>query len=237
MLLAFFANARPQLMVQHLTSVVSIGLGPRAATDLTLARNACVALQRLNGASSASSAVGAPAASGVQAHPSTMLAAATLSTIYKMLRAVVLNPIVSQNWYPAAEQAIGALFALHPEPEVFIGALIKEMAQKALSSNNSSSNNSESAKERKGDEDEEDAEMDAESKGDDASSVGSADGKQAARCGNAENLARALFVLGHSAIKVLVQLENVEKDIKRLKNKTKKPTGSTDCVHNSQLAA
>ena len=49
LLLGMLASAQPQLIAQQLPALVSVGLGPRAAStgNFMLARAACVALQRI----------------------------------------------------------------------------------------------------------------------------------------------------------------------------------------------
>lgn len=127
-LLTMMANSKPSIIMEKLSLVVSVGLGPRAKHHQLLARAACQALQRGCKGSN--------------------LGAKNVSTIVAKLVAIILNdqhvhPVTgdardARNWYSAAEQAVNAIFALHRHPDVLCARVVATLASRALGSEVSS---------------------------------------------------------------------------------------------------
>lgn len=103
------AKTTPDILSAHLQDIIDIGFGRWAKVEPLLARTACIALERLS------------------EPDKTKLLSNYGSKIFGMLERVVLGFGLHGNvWYPAAENAINAIYALHPTPEIIAADLVKK---------------------------------------------------------------------------------------------------------------
>jgi hypothetical protein len=109
-ILTMAAKGNPSIITSKLDSLLRHGLGPRARDDALMARYTCIALQRIAlGGERQKLEVGSPVF-------------AALTWLVKS------SPLPDESWYSAAEQAVNAIYALHPTPEGVCAGLVKEMA-------------------------------------------------------------------------------------------------------------
>ncbi|CAM6100082.1 unnamed protein product [Calypogeia fissa] len=108
--LCMAAKSTPQILSTHLQNILDIGFGRWAKDDVLLARSACIALQRLPVKDRAVFRGGHKLFS-------------TLSNL------IVGRGLSEACWYSASEQAINAIYALHPAPESFSSGLLVKLAQ------------------------------------------------------------------------------------------------------------
>jgi condensin complex subunit 1 len=131
--LTMAANALPEVIVSHLPALLQVGFGPRAKEHTSFTRNVCAALQKVVAARQKETR---EATSRIAEK---MLGKAEVDDICEKLLALLQTPAVSfdangravhdEAWYPAAEQAVGALFCLHAQPETVCGELLKSLAR------------------------------------------------------------------------------------------------------------
>jgi hypothetical protein len=109
-ILTMAAKGNPSIITSKLDSLLRHGLGPRARDDALMARYTCIALQRIAlGGEQQKVEVGSPVF-------------AALTWLVKS------SPLPDESWYSAAEQAVNAIYALHPTPGGVCAGLVKEMA-------------------------------------------------------------------------------------------------------------
>lgn len=108
--LSMVANARPQTVQDNLNLLVSLGLGVRWRQDEEVARYACVALQKL-------------------ARGGSELRLPASHTLVQQLAMLLRTPSASpRRWFPAAEQAANAVYALADRPDVVCGEAVRHWA-------------------------------------------------------------------------------------------------------------
>ncbi|KAG0630533.1 hypothetical protein M758_1G185600, partial [Ceratodon purpureus] len=109
-ILCMAAKSQPRIISSHLQSVMDIGLGRRAREDPLLARYACIALQRLS--------------------DSDRVSLGSSHKIFSILSSLIIGPgLPEEGWYSAAEQAINAIYALHPTPEKYASGLLLKFSK------------------------------------------------------------------------------------------------------------
>lgn len=105
-ILTMAAQAQPTILTPYLRPILDLGLGSKAREDPLLARYACVALQRLPEE--------VRAAMGKQ------------HRVFQSLQEILTDsPLPESGWYSAAEQAVKALYALHPTPEKLCASILR----------------------------------------------------------------------------------------------------------------
>nr|ATG70746.1 binding [Hesperocyparis bakeri] len=105
--LCMAAKSSPKVLSSHLLNIIDIGFGRWAKEDPLLARTACIALQRLSEEDRGSL---------ITRH----------SRVFNSLKSLLVGQgLTEQSWYSAAEQAINAIYTLHPKPEMFLADIIK----------------------------------------------------------------------------------------------------------------
>ncbi|XP_024390641.1 condensin-1 complex subunit CAP-D2 isoform X6 [Physcomitrium patens] len=108
--LCMAARSKPQILSSQLKSMICICLSRRAGEDSLIARYACIALQRLSDADR------------VGLGPN--------HKIFSVLASLIIGPGLSEEvWYSAAEQAINAIYALHPTPEKLVSGLLLQFCK------------------------------------------------------------------------------------------------------------
>ncbi|KAJ8481937.1 hypothetical protein ONZ45_g15130 [Pleurotus djamor] len=215
-IIGMLALAKRAVVTDHVDTILKVGLGRLGKVlDLTLARYSCVALQRLNG--SAKKVKGSLQDKTLRLEMD--------NAIFQKLQSFIQAPCRSKEWFGLAEQIINTIYALGDHPDTLCSAIIKHLARQALSkpSSQQAPNDAEDSNmEQPGNEKDPDA-MDE----DEASKSDPADHTQGASqnpdqhskdTGDAFELAKLLFVVGHVAIKQIAFLELVEREWKRQKD-------------------
>eukprot|EP00898_Chlorokybus_atmophyticus_P002805 jgi/Chlat1/3525/Chrsp23S03800 len=111
MVLSMAAVAEPSIVKEQLHPLLAAGFGPLSREDPHVARYACVALQRVTGAGEAPSPL-------AENH-------AAFGALSKLL---LDKHLPDSHWYGAAEQAVKAIYALHPHPEALSTAVLQHLA-------------------------------------------------------------------------------------------------------------
>ncbi|XP_024543850.1 condensin complex subunit 1 isoform X1 [Selaginella moellendorffii] len=112
-LLCMIAKASPKVFSSRIQNVVDIGFGRWAKQESLLARFACLALQRLT------------IEDKQQLQPG--------HKVFSILASLISDQLLPDEiWYSAAEQAISAIYVIHPVPEAFMSALMLKFLDAAL---------------------------------------------------------------------------------------------------------
>ncbi|KAK2461131.1 hypothetical protein APHAL10511_006658 [Amanita phalloides] len=208
-ILGMIALAKRNVLTDHVDVMLKVGLGSWGKADLGLARFTCVALQRLNG--SAKKVKGSLLDKTLRIEMD--------NPIFRKLHEAIEQPCRSREWFGLAEQIINTVYALGEHPDVFCNDLIKKLTVKAFTRRQKSvpprTQDEENVQDKDPDAMEED-EPEEPSQAENLTQGSSAgDDKD---FGDALELSQLLFVVGHVAIKHIVYLELVERELKRQKD-------------------
>ncbi|KAK9148479.1 hypothetical protein Scep_007236 [Stephania cephalantha] len=117
-ILCMAAKSSPRILGSHLLDIIDIGFGRWAKEEPLLARAACIALQRLSKEDKEKLVLG----SG--------------SRVFGILKSLISGFWLPENiWYAAADKAIGALYYIHPTPEIFATDVVKSSFSSIFDSN------------------------------------------------------------------------------------------------------
>ncbi|EMD38787.1 hypothetical protein CERSUDRAFT_133306 [Gelatoporia subvermispora B] len=208
-ILGMLALARRSVVAERVDTLVKVGLGRLGKADLTLARYTCVALQRLNG--SAKKVKGSLTDKSLRLEMD--------SSLFRKLQDAIEHPCRSREWFGMAEQAINTVYALANRPDILCDSLIKNLTKRAFTRQVRPT----TPQPRDEDAMDEDAPESAEVVEDGSVPVSTQASTQASTesdkdVGDAFALSQLLFVVGHVAIKQIVYLELVERELKRQKH-------------------
>ncbi|KAL2633859.1 hypothetical protein R1flu_005338 [Riccia fluitans] len=108
--LCMAAKSNPTVLRSHVQNILDVGFGRWASADVLLARYSCIALQRLS----------VEDRSSIKAS----------HKIFTILSNLITGPGLPEScWYSAAEQALNAIYELHPMPEAFTSALLLKFSR------------------------------------------------------------------------------------------------------------
>ncbi|KIP06713.1 hypothetical protein PHLGIDRAFT_106688 [Phlebiopsis gigantea 11061_1 CR5-6] len=208
-ILGMLALAKRSVVADRVDVLVKIGLGRLGQADLTLARYTCVAIQRLNGS--------AKKVKGSLLDKSIRLELG--NPLFKKLQDAIEQPCRHKDWFGMAEQAINTVYALAERPDIFCDTLIKNLSRRAFGTK--------PPKEKKVSTPVEDAEQDAMAVDDENPAaeedrsekpVSQGVNDEDKDVGDVFELSQLLFIVGHVAVKHIVFLELVEREMKRQKH-------------------
>jgi condensin complex subunit 1 len=253
--LSMLANTDPSIVKNQLNILVKIGLGPRAYRDPTLAKWTCIALQKLSNRTTTSSPSTATTKKEKDAEKAASEAAAAASAsaphvrynsshlLFAKLAQLVKSDIATSKWFPAAEQAINAIFLLAENPDVLMGTIVREMAVGlfpqifpgvTVTTGKLTSPETSPTKGKKPPvDDDEDMDVDAEEESVEGVPAGVVAGKDHA-LSRVGKLSKLFFVLGHSAIKQLVYVEEVIKAMKMKNDQQSKKKAAASTTKSSK---
>eukprot|EP00808_Paulinella_micropora_P010470 g5042.t1 len=191
LLLSMMFADSPDALLPHLPEIVSVGLGSRALQHRLLARTACLTLQKLE---PCKDKIGKTVKDTIfdkltdlilERSGSEEVARALAKAKSKLGKARAMSKAVqhAQCWFPAAEQAVKAIAALHDRPWRCWTSILQEQQRFLLQHTQTEQEQG-----------------------------------SAGTHGNAESLAHLFFLVGQIALQVLMELEKVEQQIKRLSN-------------------
>ncbi|KAJ2798464.1 condensin complex non-SMC subunit Cnd1, partial [Coemansia guatemalensis] len=193
-ILGMLAQARRSIVTDDIDLYLRIGLGSYGHEDLVVAKYTCMVLQCLG-----SSRTRRPgAALGLEEEEIKRLPMS--NPIFDGLQRILEEPRRDPEWFPAAEQALNAIYALAEKPDALAVRIVRAQAQLVQ----------DLLKTSKGDTAVEDTSMDVD---DEEASQSS----PAAKLVDPWDLSRLVFIIGHVAIKEIVLLESVEAELKRRK--------------------
>ena len=191
--LAMAAATAPEVVAPHVDHAAAALERACRAGDGALARAAAALLARARPGGNA----GTKESAGVAA-PALAPDGAVFAALAKVLSPG--SPLRGRAWYPAAEQSIAALYALHPDPEGAASDVIRSFAAAAFNPKKRDADEP-----RRAEDEEEDKEEDAPK----------ATPKAAASEVDAAQLSRFLFVLGEVGLRHLVHVESLGRAVRR----------------------
>ncbi|KAJ1731254.1 condensin complex non-SMC subunit Cnd1 [Coemansia biformis] len=196
-ILGMLAQANRTIVTDDIDLYLRIGLGKYGREDLVVAKYTCMVLQCLGSARSRRPG----AATGLDEEEAKRLP--MNSPIFEGLQRILEEPRRDPEWFPAAEQALNATYALGDKPDALAVRIVRSQA--GLVQNLLSTSSGESGSDS-GEGDGDSAPMDV-------------DGAAAApKPVDPWDLTRLVFIVGHIAIKEIVLLESIEAELKRRKS-------------------
>ncbi|TIA88190.1 hypothetical protein E3P99_02731 [Wallemia hederae] len=233
-IIGMLAVSKSEIVHERIDTLIRIGLGQLGKSDLALARYTCIALQRISG--SVKKVKGSLQDASIRLPMS--------EPIFRRLQEALEHPTTSRAWFGMAEQAINAIYVLGEQPDILCNVMIKHMARKAFTAD---SQEKQDELRKEGNEADADADananadaggegMDVDREGRDADQDQDQDQDQDPEVnpsqtsqnntppqhsqhssGNAFLLSQLVFTVGHVAIRHIVYLELVERELKRRK--------------------
>ncbi|SGY44625.1 BQ5605_C001g00183 [Microbotryum silenes-dioicae] len=207
--LGMFAAPRPEIISEHVETLLRIGLGAHGKLDLVLAKYTCIALSRVAGS--------VKKVKGSLDDVSIRLPMD--SPVFARLAGIIQHPSSDKEWFSMAEQALNTIYSLGDQPDALCSLILREMTthvfgpKAAVPSRETTPAGDAVAAQ---DESVLDGREDNEAAPASRSSTPAPDAGVPMN-GNAFHLSQLIFVAGHCAIKQLVHIELVERDLKRRK--------------------
>ncbi|QRV75821.1 condensin complex subunit 1 [Ceratobasidium sp. AG-Ba] len=220
-ILGMIAVARREVVTERIDTLLNVGLGPLGKADLVLARYTCVALQRVSGSHKK--------VKGSLIDKSTRLPMDNV--VFSRLRDAIEYPSNSKEWFGMAEQAINTIYVLGEQPDTLCTELIKNFTRRVFAAQPRRASQPPAQ-----DPDVEMDELDESTQPDKRSRAGSVSTmppatpapnrtvaeEQSDDIGNSFHLSQLVFIVGHVALKHIVHLELVERELKRRKDEKAK---------------
>ncbi|GAA5885058.1 hypothetical protein JCM16303_006383 [Sporobolomyces ruberrimus] len=220
--LGMFAQPKPEVVADHVETLLKIGLGSLGRADLVLAKYTCIALGRVAGS--------VKKVKGSLTDVSVRLPME--SPVFSRLADTIQAPSKSKEWFSMAEQAVNTIYVLGDQPDALCSEMLRQMTARVFGSQSSSKTPKETAKEgedekggAEGETMDEDQTADETRLEEEKEDEGDSNAQAEPSTGNAFELSQLIFVAGHCAIKQLVHLELVERDLKRRKAEDDKSKG------------
>ncbi|KAI5475738.1 hypothetical protein MNV49_000900 [Pseudohyphozyma bogoriensis] len=233
-ILGMFAAPKPEVVADQVETLLKIGLGPHGKADLVLCKYTCVALSRVAG--SVKKVKGSLEDMSVRLPMD--------SPVFTRLQDMILHPSTNKEWFSMAEQAINTIYTLGDQPDALCSSILRQMSNRVFAPADADDENGS-----------DDEAVPAEVDNDDTATPSASSlmppmtpglppqtpsrnapwtmppqtpgrAPHIPVFGNAFDLSQLIFVAGHCAIKQLVHLELVERDIKRRKAEEDAKTGS-----------
>ncbi|RKP34889.1 non-SMC mitotic condensation complex subunit 1-domain-containing protein [Dimargaris cristalligena] len=234
-ILGMLAKAKRDLVANSVDALLRVGLGRLGRADLVLAKYTCIALQCL-GSSGKRDKI-PKAGEGADKQRSTRFP--RFHPIFTQIRSIILDPIESDEWFPLAEQAVNAIYALSEQPDVVCTEIIREKTREVLQLTTPRTPEPASTPAPDSTDVEGEEGMAVDKEGEEASAVTTPPEAQpvafSQRSGattmvrSSYPLCQLLFLAGHVAIKQIVLLEIIEAELKRRRGSdstaTKTPSG------------
>ncbi|ORX43125.1 condensin complex subunit 1 [Piromyces finnis] len=208
-ILGMLAKADVEIISDKVDMLINVGFGTFGKKDLLLAKYTCIALQHYAG-------------NGIKQKKETHYTRLPMShPIFKRMLELLQEPTKSNHWYSVAEQVINTIYLLSEHPDLLCGGLIQKMSKKIfltsakpyVDSKASSTEVSQTIKK------EENVNEDSNSNQEfTQTSQSQASGSRNPFYCDPFELSKLLFVVGHTAIKQIVHLENIENELKRRKS-------------------
>ncbi|KAG8878535.1 Condensin complex subunit [Tulasnella sp. 332] len=204
-ILGMIAVAKKEVVSDRLDTLLRVGLGRFGKADLVLARFTCVALQRLGGSTKkVKGSLTDKSTRFPMEHP-----------LFQKLQDAVEHHCRSTDWFGMAEQAINTIYLLGEQPDALCTALIRNLAIRVFRPKKNPSVLPQPQH------DGDDVAMaDGEAADEPVPDQAEADCIQEEKPDTSDSftLSQLVFVVGHVAIKHIVYLEIVERDLKRRKD-------------------
>lgn len=233
--LGMLAAPKPDVVADQVETLLKIGLGPHGKADLVLAKYTCIALGRVSG--SVKKVKGSLDDASVRLPMD--------SPVFTRLQDVIQNPLQGRGdreWFSMAEQAVNTIYSLGDQPDALCAAILREMTERVFKAHEEEPEVEGEEGESVRDESVAPTPTQADEEGTPTQSQypqtpsrfasqtpGPTPGPPPTKkvIGNAFELSQLLFVAGHCAIKQMVHLELVERDLKRRKAEEDKKAPKT----------
>eukprot|EP00484_Ammonia_sp_Unknown_P005006 CAMPEP_0197073468 /NCGR_PEP_ID=MMETSP1384-20130603/210621_1 /TAXON_ID=29189 /ORGANISM="Ammonia sp." /LENGTH=1672 /DNA_ID=CAMNT_0042512305 /DNA_START=42 /DNA_END=5060 /DNA_ORIENTATION=- len=207
--------AKKSIILSKISCIVRIGFGPIAQGDAGMARSACMAL---NVVFTENATEDAP-----QKNLSQQINAEMKQTILRYISYIQRGGFIqSKHWFATCQEAMNLLFSTYlcERPDLFIQNIIKTIAVNLFKKKQHGDNI-----EVEADEDEKEHEPPAQGDEHDINNENCIFYKR-------YDLAKFLFILGNTAIKLLVYIEQKENELKKLKEKEKEKDNKANEANN-----
>ena len=206
-LLSMFSKTNKSVLADKVDLLLRVGLSRYGRDDFELARLTCVALQHLIVEKQAKGSNAAPAPRESADHP-----------MFRTIVALLLERTRSMAWFGFTEQALNTIYLLCDHPDVLCGKLVKQMTATIFNVGSSDEQAIQDMTRIFG------SAMELSSQAPLSDALGEEQAEVPPAIaqlgkGNAFDLSKLLFLIGHVAIKQIVHLENVETESKRRKAK------------------
>ncbi|XP_060583069.1 condensin complex subunit 1-like isoform X2 [Ruditapes philippinarum] len=190
-LIAMAAGADMAVVKTNIDVLVREGLGPRADTDLLLARDTCLALLKLSTPKTMKG--------DVASDPYRLSETHDMFTSLTRILVKSATDLENRYWIPLMEQAVNVIYKLAESPDIICGDLIKKLSKECSQAGETAcSQAGETTGEKENLEGDDDGNpLDVLEKDDETEKVGFASGV----------LARLLSLVGHVALRQLVHLD------------------------------
>ncbi|GAA5999124.1 condensin subunit YCS4 [Rhodotorula paludigena] len=219
--LGMFAQTKPEVVADAVETLLRIGLGPIGRADLVLAKYSCIALGRVGGS-----------VKKVKGSLNDVQVRLPMdSAVFSRLADTIQAPSSSREWFSMAEQAVNTIYTLGDQPDALCSEVLRQMTARVFGPKSVAET---VAGEPKVPAEGEDVAMAEDVAAEDEVMGEKIDEDEAAppagaphdpATGNAFELSQLVFVAGHCAIKQLMHLELVERDLKRRKAEDEKAKG------------
>ncbi|VDC02883.1 unnamed protein product [Peniophora sp. CBMAI 1063] len=225
-LLGMFALSKPSIVRDKQSILLEIGLGKHGKADLQLAKYTCIALQRMTGFKKK---VKGSLEDNRQRY-------AMSNPVFRRLIDVIETPTHDRAWFAFAEQAINAVYALAEKPEVVVERVIRDLTRRAFTSAPAADlGGSAPPPQPEQEKPQEEKDPDAMETDDEGTPTPTGEDRAATPqpqaapgpsqpsaipggdAGDAFGLSQMFFVVGHVAMKHIVHLELIEREMKRKK--------------------
>ncbi|KAI9330289.1 non-SMC mitotic condensation complex subunit 1-domain-containing protein [Obelidium mucronatum] len=234
-ILSMFGKAKKEIIEKHKDALLACGLGEHAQSDLLLAKYACVALQQLGVVKKQKGLL-----------PEVYARLPMNDPIFTRLCQLMLIPTKSYNWFGFAEQAVNTIFTLSEHPDSLCGHVLQVVAERIFQADASidqvteafkstlkiAQENSEGIAEiAVAAEGSMEAVADSNTTDENAYSSPMSNGSM---MGDAFELSKLCFLIGHVGIRQIAHLEAIEQEWKRRKaakekaSVAKKPDAGAD---------
>ncbi|PIA18386.1 ARM repeat-containing protein [Coemansia reversa NRRL 1564] len=211
-ILGMLAQARRSIVTDDIDLYLKIGLGSYGHEDLVVAKYTCMVLQCLGGSRSRRPG----AALGLEEVEIKRLPMS--NPIFDGLQRILEEPRRDPEWFPAAEQALNAIYALAEKPDALAVRIVRAQAQLVQGLLKASKDNAAN----------EDTSMDVDDEG-------PSQDLSTPKLVDPWDLSRLVFIVGHLAIKEIVLLESVEAELKRRKNEEEPKHGASASDEDDEL--
>ncbi|GAA5928884.1 condensin subunit YCS4 [Sporobolomyces koalae] len=211
--LGMFAQPKPEVVADHVDTLLKIGLGSLGRADLVLAKYTCIALGRVAGS--------VKKVKGSLNDVSVRLPMD--SAVFSRLANTIQAPSKSKEWFSMAEQAVNTIYVLGDQPDALCSDILRQMTARVFGPKPAAPSSERT--DRQDQDDESSRALDHEQVEDERANEQEDGAERESVTGNAFELSQLIFVAGHCAIKQLVHLELVERDLKRRKAEDDKTKG------------
>lgn len=228
-ILSMAANADPSIIRSQFQLLVSKGLGARWKKEEAFAQYTCLALQKMITLSNAPSKKPDDAEGGSKTRvlaPIRERYPTDHALIQRLSLVIVGHSHSLDKWFPAAEQAINAIYCLSESPDQVCSKLVKLLATRLFDPSSKSSKDAPSPMVDDDDEEDEEEKNEAAEKEEDPKA------KSDQSC-SVSTITRFVFVVGHVALRQLQYLEEIQAELERRRHQQQSSKSNSSSKKNA----